>query len=388
MPDLPILSLATLFVIFISLLFALFLFTVKTKNKLSNILIGLYTVLMAATISVFFYRYYFNKIPLTFDMLRDQINYLSHPILYLYVLSAIYYDFKLKRKHLLHVIPFIIIILVFYPNFYGVNEAERYIFMGNFLLHSEAKINTVFGHSVLIFYLALIFIELHKYKKLLLQNYSNASNFNYRWLFQLSVLVSVLYGFVIYKNIYRYITTDFQYLSYFRIFIALFLLGFIIWMVLKSMYNPKLFRGISSNLKLIETNKIDDNSRSQKKMESEYLNKITRLKNHMIIEKPFLEPTLTIQQLAKQLEMPIKDVSILINHYLGQHFFDFVNGYRIDKAIEILEDPSQMELTILEILYQVGFNSKSSFHTSFKKRTKMTPLKYRAMHFSQKEKLT
>ena len=75
--------------------------------------------------------------------------------------------------------------------------------------------------------------------------------------------------------------------------------------------------------------------------------------------------------------MPVKDLSALINLYMDKHFFDFVNEYRIKKAIQILKDCTQKELTVLEILYQVGFNSKSSFNTSFKKYTGKTPTDYR-----------
>ncbi|MNR66287.1 DNA-binding transcriptional activator FeaR [compost metagenome] len=62
---------------------------------------------------------------------------------------------------------------------------------------------------------------------------------------------------------------------------------------------------------------------------------------------------------------------------MDKHFFDFVNEYRIEKAKEILKDPLQKELTILEILYKVGFNSKSSFSSSFKKYTGKTPTDFR-----------
>jgi len=58
---------------------------------------------------------------------------------------------------------------------------------------------------------------------------------------------------------------------------------------------------------------------------------------------------------------------MVINHYLKKHFFDFVNEYRINAAAEILKNPSNNKLTVLEILYDVGFNSKSSFNTAFKK---------------------
>jgi len=81
--------------------------------------------------------------------------------------------------------------------------------------------------------------------------------------------------------------------------------------------------------------------------------------------------------LANQIDIPVRDLSILINHQMDQHFFDFVNEYRIQKAMHILKDESKSQLTVLEILYEVGFNSKSSFNTSFKKYTNLTPTAYR-----------
>jgi AraC-like DNA-binding protein len=43
----------------------------------------------------------------------------------------------------------------------------------------------------------------------------------------------------------------------------------------------------------------------------------------------------------------------------------------------ILKTPSKKEFTVLEVLYEVGFNSKSSFNTAFKKHTGLTPTQFR-----------
>ena len=61
---------------------------------------------------------------------------------------------------------------------------------------------------------------------------------------------------------------------------------------------------------------------------------------------------------------------------LSRHL-DFVNEFRIKEAKSILKDPSKKEFTVLEILYEVGFNSKSSFNTAFKKHTGLTPTQFR-----------
>lgn len=109
----------------------------------------------------------------------------------------------------------------------------------------------------------------------------------------------------------------------------------------------------------------------------EYNSEIIKLKNYMIDKKPFLNPYVTIQEISKDLQIPTRELSVLINHTLGQHFFDFVNTYRIENAKKILKDHAKSKETILEILYEVGFNSKSSFNTAFKKHTGFTPTEYR-----------
>ena len=100
----------------------------------------------------------------------------------------------------------------------------------------------------------------------------------------------------------------------------------------------------------------------------------------MIDQKLYLDASLTMYDLSKHLNMPVRELSLLINHDLDQHFFDFINGYRIRHAMEILRDPAKKEYTVLEILYDVGFNSKSSFNTAFKKLTSLTPTEYRLKH--------
>ena len=45
--------------------------------------------------------------------------------------------------------------------------------------------------------------------------------------------------------------------------------------------------------------------------------------------------------------------------------------------MDTLSNPKKNEVTILEILYEVGFNSKSSFNTAFKKHTGLTPTAFK-----------
>ena len=113
---------------------------------------------------------------------------------------------------------------------------------------------------------------------------------------------------------------------------------------------------------------------SEEDNNNEYIEKI---KIFMKQEEPYLDPSLSVYNLSKQLNMSAKELSILINHNLNQHFFDFVNEYRIRKAMEIFKNTTDEKLTVLEVLYEVGFNSKSSFNTAFKKFTGTTPSEFK-----------
>ncbi|WP_161595331.1 helix-turn-helix domain-containing protein [Maribacter aurantiacus] len=104
---------------------------------------------------------------------------------------------------------------------------------------------------------------------------------------------------------------------------------------------------------------------------------LRKLTSYMKDKKPYLDFELTLQKLAIQTDIPEKELSFLINRYLGKHFFDFINEYRVKEAKDILANHNEKDVTILEVLYQVGFNSKSSFYTAFKKITNKTPTQYR-----------
>lgn len=123
----------------------------------------------------------------------------------------------------------------------------------------------------------------------------------------------------------------------------------------------------------------DKTGRTRRKVEPDALRKadLATVLSFMSAREPFLDPGLTLRKLARQLAMPERDLSRLINETEGLHFFDFVNRHRIAKAAAILSDPDQARRTILDIAHEVGFNSKSSFNSAFLKHIGQTPSSYR-----------
>lgn len=101
-----------------------------------------------------------------------------------------------------------------------------------------------------------------------------------------------------------------------------------------------------------------------------------RLDNLMLGEEPYLDPDLTLRNLAELLEIPPNHVSQLLNEGFDKNFSEFVNSYRLATFKSKVADPSQRHLTILALAYDSGFNSKTVFNTYFKKAMGITPRAY------------
>ncbi|XRD90839.1 helix-turn-helix transcriptional regulator [Dyella nitratireducens] len=93
----------------------------------------------------------------------------------------------------------------------------------------------------------------------------------------------------------------------------------------------------------------------------------------------YLEPALTIGQVAKRSGYPEYLVSAVINRRLGGSFCDYVNRLRVEAVRARLADPSESR-TILDLAYACGFTSKSTFNAAFKKQVGDTPSSYRRQH--------
>jgi AraC-like DNA-binding protein len=102
-----------------------------------------------------------------------------------------------------------------------------------------------------------------------------------------------------------------------------------------------------------------------------------KIRDYFANRRGFTNPDLTIGDVAKQLAEPVRDVSHVVNHNLARNFYDLVNSYRVQAAEQIFTTEPASAATITDVMYQVGFNSKSSFNTQFKQKTGLTPSEYR-----------
>lgn len=379
MDDRSLIRIISLLAVFISCLLAFFLLTVPTKHRLSNRLFGVFILLNALDISSWFLDRYLLPYP-GLLLFKGTTNTLINPLFYLYALAVCYTDFRLRPRHLWHLLPFGVLTLGLLPRFYLVDAAAKQVFLENYFAQPRANIHLWLGEVQFVGYFVAVFITLKKYKQAYLENYANTSSITHNWLFQLTATLTALHAIVMVKNGLQF-TGHLQWFVGAELLVGLNATCFLSWFVLKALYNPTLFRSIDSTLEPVEALLTDEPAPATTRPAAttpETNAYVRRLREHMEQAEPYLDPDLTIQDLATQLHLPVRELSVLINHHLGQHFFDFVNEYRIAKAMRLLKDTAPPQATVLEILYAVGFNSKSSFNTSFKKRTGLTPTQYRS----------
>lgn len=354
--------------VFVLLLLAGFLLSVKTHNKLANRLFALFLTLTAINLSGWFL---WLLLPGTtkLEMFRVSFSFLEMPVFYLYVLAICYQNFTLKVNHLAHTIPFVLV------NLLVVFEL------------SQPSWLWLASNIQWLAYIVLVVLTLRRFRTIYLQNYTENNNQSYRWLAQLTTVFAIAGTLATVKEVIPF-TAYAHLFQGLQLVVGLSALTITTWFVLKALWSPELFRGVNGELQLVETllkqEQGNTADKSKKGAESDNDPEIKWIKEFMAQEAPYLDPSLTLQMLAAQMQVPSKELSILINHKMGQHFFDFINRYRIEAATKLLQDPAKQKLTVLEILYQVGFNSKSSFNTAFKNHTGFTPTQYRKHHLSQK----
>ncbi len=105
---------------------------------------------------------------------------------------------------------------------------------------------------------------------------------------------------------------------------------------------------------------------------------MSRLMHKINTEKVYLTEELTLPMLAKEIGITPPQLSEFINNYFDMNFNSFINKYRIEEAKKIILENS--DKTILNIAFEVGFNSLSVFYKAFIKFEDITPAAFRKLN--------
>ena len=90
-------------------------------------------------------------------------------------------------------------------------------------------------------------------------------------------------------------------------------------------------------------------------------------------EKWFQNPSLSLRELAENVNISSNKLSWLLNERIGQNFNEYINRCRLENFKENALNPANSHLTLLALAYESGFSSKSVFNAFFKKTEGMTP---------------
>ena len=89
--------------------------------------------------------------------------------------------------------------------------------------------------------------------------------------------------------------------------------------------------------------------------------------------KAYLRPDLSLAMLARETNIPGRNLSRSINTYLRRNFFEFINKMRVEEAKRLLLNMDASGYTVESIYSECGFRSRSTFFLAFKKVEGKTP---------------
>jgi len=304
------------------------------------------------------------------------------PLLFLFVKTTVQGSRKIRPADLLHLLPLVLVLAAF--SGYLINHLSQ-ISLDDWLNENQNFItksayNVFILISPIYFIAALVLLIQHRYR--INTFYSNARKVNLTWLFYVTLgfgayliaglvgmFLSQFFGVHLPFSVYRYTPAI--------LVLYLFGLGYIGILQLPG------FAEYHSFIK----QKTDPGTpeRYQKSgLTDEVANDIIiRLNRYMEINKPYLDENLNLKSLADAMGTSTHKLSQVLNEQLGQSFFEYINNLRIEEVKKRLNDQSIQLYTLQSVAYDCGFSSKSTFYSTFRKKTGMTPGDY----ITQKELL-
>ncbi|MGU3377009.1 helix-turn-helix domain-containing protein [Chryseobacterium sp. M5A1_1a] len=223
-----------------------------------------------------------------------------------------------------------------------------------------------------LFYTGLSYITIRKHQRKIQQFSSNTEDIDLNWLeYIILVLLAVNIVYVVYNLFY-----DPKSLNFFINTVFLVVVYFVGYYSLKQKEIYPLEE--KQRNELISINDDSESEEIKRKLisDEELLKIKTQLERIMETQKPYLNSELNLIKLAELLSVSTHHLSYVINTGIGKNFFQYVNEFRVEHAQKLLKETNS-KLSILGIAYESGFNSKTSFNTTFKKLTGQTPSEFK-----------
>jgi AraC-like DNA-binding protein len=226
-------------------------------------------------------------------------------------------------------------------------------------------------------YCIVAYRKITAYQKQLFLYASNTDAINLKWLQKVVICVLIITALWLIDIVFKLAKTY----VFFDHFASLIYLGGIFFIAYFSLKQKEYFQLNKQEKEeidviIIETENLEIN---QKKIISDaYLEEMKySLIQIMENKKPFLDPELSLFKLASELDISSHILSYIINKGFNENFYQFINRYRIEEAKKMIQNPNMKHLSLMGIAFEVGFNSKTVFNTTFKKMTNQTPSEFK-----------
>lgn len=372
---------------------AIALLSVRSGNRVALKLLGLLTILFATDLAINYLNV--SGLIVAFPKLafvESVAVFLYGPLLYFYVCALTSKEpWTFSRDSWLHLVPFAAAVGILVPFLQLSDETvvdliyERsamdrnagYWAFGKWLLDASPRV-------LIALYLFLGFQRLAAHGRNIRESFSFIEHISLNWLRNLLIAWAVLWAIYFVALAFGGKGPVENALNVAMVFVV-YALGYM------GLRQPAIFtrseRSLSAS-RPAETAADAAETREKTKYRRSSLDEgsakvlLEELESVMKLEKPYLDAKLTLSELADRLSISSNYLSQVINQQTGSNFFDFVNGYRVEAAQELLADPAKGRLNVLTVAMDSGFNSKSAFYTAFKHHTNQTPTQFR------KEKLS
>ena len=356
--ELTVLNIVQVIVIWQSLLLGVILITPKYTKRRSNIF-------LAALLFVVSIHFTYNVL-LTQNILVDQLSrfscsygFLYGPLAYFYVKVHLIKSFSFKRNDWLHFVPFFVVFTG--ALFHFVNCGPKLALL---------LIVTV------LFYCILGFWEIFMYQRAIKFTTTQLAIPEVKWLQLLLIVMLVVILLDLIDALFPVIDL-FGVMITMETIVQIGILIIVNLITFQGLKNPQFFQQLALRdihfSKEITMAKRKDSQHNTFEVNKEHIEQIN---TYMDKYKPYLDPDLNLSSLAISLEMHKKTLSQIINQHFKVNFSEYINGLRIMEAKELLKTNRENKLSIKEIMYGCGFNSRSVFNTFFKKKVGVTPSEF------------
>lgn len=286
----------------------------------------------------------------------NPVIFLWGPLLYLFVDALLNDHFEMHWRKWLHFVPSLLVLFSLLPLLFSLTGSAKVELIHATIDTRRNNIHEIIseiGMYHIILYLLATFI-VHLYP-------SRPARANYKVLFIAVVLM--VSAMTLQLNAFR----DPEAFGFMAAPLAGALLIFLIFLSTSS--NAKTVDDVSE---ILRKQRYQRSTRLQLVNQDEVAEKLQRI---MVEQEPYLNANLRITELARKLSLNGPQLSELINCRFDSNFNSYINGFRVEKAKQLLIDKPQLDIT--NIAYDSGFNSISSFNAAFKKNTNITPGRYR-----------